>query len=167
MQALYQVSPLLANTDLEYESYLTGIGRQLFYLVAGSYITLYLGVLFLIIANTVLGLKFLMQQRSTRHRYETLFMLGASEDALCSSARTQIRVYFALVIGVAVISAVFGVWSMFNSVLTVQSSSNISTIVVTVGIAALVFLLIEFCYIGIIQSESDKEIRRMNSMNGG
>ncbi len=165
MQALYQVNASLANTGLEYESYLQGIGRQLFYLVAGSYITLYLGALFLIIANTVLGLKFLMQQRITRHRYETLFMLGASEEALCSSARTQIRVYFALVIGVAVISAVFGVWSMFISFIGVQSTDNMGTIVMIAGIAVIVFLLIEFCYIRLIQSESDKEIRRMNSVN--
>ena len=166
MQALYQVDALLSNTGLEYESYLAGVGRQLFSLVAGSYITLYLGVLFLIIANTVLGLKFLMQQRSTRHRYETLFMLGASEEALCSSARTQIRVYFALVVGVAVISAVFGLWSLFNSMLSSQGSGNMGTILMVAGVTTAVFLLIEFCYIRIIQSESDKEVRRMNSVNG-
>jgi putative ABC transport system permease protein len=166
MQALYQVSPLLANTDLEYESYLTGIGRQLFYLVAGSYITLYLGVLFLIIANTVLGLKFLMQQRSTRHRYETLFILGADEESLCSSARTQIRLYFGLIIGIALISSVFGVWSMLNSVLRVQSADNVGTVLVVAGIAVFLFLLIEFSYIRAIQAASDKEIHWLNSIKG-
>ncbi len=107
MQALYQMDGLLQGTGLDYESYLSGIGRQLFYIVAGSYLTLYLGILFLIIANTVLGFKFLMQQRSTRHRYETLLILGANQEALVASVKTQIRVYFFLIVGVAVFSSIF------------------------------------------------------------
>jgi putative ABC transport system permease protein len=167
MQALSHVNDLLANTDLERESYLTGIGRELFYVVGGSYLTLYLGVLFLIIANTVLGLKFLIQQRNTRHRYETLLILGADEEALYSSTRTQIRVYFTLVIGVAVISSIFGIGSMFRSILMAISANDMGELTIISGIAVLVFLLIEFCYIWLIQSESGREIRRLNHINKG
>ena len=48
------------RTGLSYESYLQNMGRQLFYMVAASYITLYLAVIFLLIANTVIGVQFLM-----------------------------------------------------------------------------------------------------------
>ena len=77
MQAIQKVDERLSSTGLEYESYLSGIGRNLFYTVASSYLSIYLGVLFLLISNTVIGLKYLMQQHACRQRYRTLLMLGA------------------------------------------------------------------------------------------
>ncbi len=161
MQAMYQVDELLNTSGLNYESYLASMGRQLFYIVAGSYTTLYLGVMFLIIANTVLGLKFLMQQRSTRHRYSTLSMLGASVKSLCSSARIQIWWYFGLVITVALISSIFGIWSMLEAFRVIPKTSNSSTIILLVGIALIIFIVFELCYIWMIQRKSDEEIKQL------
>ncbi|QUH18462.1 FtsX-like permease family protein [Alkaliphilus sp. B6464] len=161
MQAMYQVDELLNTSGLNYESYLASMGRQLFYIVAGSYTTLYLGVMFLIIANTVLGLKFLMQQRSTRHRYSTLSMLGASVKSLCSSARIQIWWYFGLVIAVALISSIFGIWSMLEAFRVIPKTSNSSTIIFLVGIALIIFIVFELCYIWMIQRKSDEEIKQL------
>lgn len=161
MQAMYQVDELLNTSGLKYESYLASMGRQLFYIVAGSYTTLYLGVMFLIIANTVLGLKFLMQQRSTRHRYSTLSMLGASVKSLCSSARIQIWWYFGLVIAVAMISSIFGIWSMLEAFRVIPKTSNSSTIILLVGIALIIFMVVELCYIWMIQRKSDEEIKKL------
>jgi putative ABC transport system permease protein len=165
MQALLNVNSLFATTGLSYESYLSGIGRQLFYVVAGSYLTIYLGVLFLIIANTVLGIKFLMQQRSTQHRYETLLILGANEDALYASAKTQIRIYFALVIGVAVFSSIFGIATVNTSLMSFRAAENMGKIMTIAGAAVLAFLLIELAYVGLIQSTSKREIHRLNSLD--
>ena len=161
MQAMYQVDELLNTSGLDYESYLASMGRQLFYIVAGSYTTLYLGVMFLIIANTVLGLKFLMQQRSTRHRYSTLSMLGASVKSLCSSARIQIWWYFGLVIAVALISSIFGIWSMLEAFRVIPKTSNSSTIILLVGIPLIIFIVFELCYIWVIQRKSDEEIKQL------
>ena len=83
MQAIQKVDERLSFTGLEYESYLSGIGRNLFYTVASSYLSIYLGVLFLLISNTVIGLKYLMQQHACRQRYRTLLMLGAGTKELC------------------------------------------------------------------------------------
>ena len=58
MQAIMQVNNLLQNTSVEYESYLQNMGRQLFYMIAGSYTTIYLAVIFFLIANTVIGVQF-------------------------------------------------------------------------------------------------------------
>ena len=165
MQAMYQVDELLNTSGLKYESYLASMGRQLFYIVAGSYTTLYLGVMFLIIANTVLGLKFLMQQRSTRHRYSTLSMLGASVKSLCSSARIQIWWYFSLVIAVALISSIFGIWSMLEAFRVIPKTSSSSTIILLVGIALIIFILFELCYIWMIQRKSDEEINKLKEVS--
>lgn len=164
MQAMYEVDDLLNTSGLKYESYLAGMGRQLFYIIAGSYTTLYLGVMFLIIANTVLGLKFLMQQRSTRHRYSTLFMLGASVKSLCSSAKTQIWWYFGLVIAVALISSIFGVWSMIEAFIVIPKEANSSSIILLAGIALIIFIAFELCYIWMIQRNSDEEIKKLKEI---
>ena len=161
MQAIYEVDALLNTSGLEYESYLSSMGRQLFYTVAGSYTTFYLGIMFLIIANTVLGLKFLMQQKSTRHRYSTVAMLGASVESLCSSARIQIWLYFGLVISVALISSIFGIWSLLE---TFPNSININHGTSTIVISLIVFVVVEFCYIWMIQRKSDEEIKKIKEI---
>ncbi|MBD8046274.1 FtsX-like permease family protein [Clostridium faecium] len=164
MQAMYQVDELLNTSGLKYESYLASMGRQIFYIVAGSYTTIYLGVMFLIIANTVLGLKFLMQQRSIRHRYSTLSMLGASIKSLCSSARIQIWWYFGLVIAVALISSIFGIWSMINTFIIMPKESNFISIILLAVIAIVIFVVFELCYIWMIQKNSDEEIKKLKEI---
>lgn len=166
MQAMYEVDKLISTSGLEYESYLSNMGRQLFYMVAGSYITFYLGIMFLIIANTVLGLKFLMQQRSTRHRYSTVFMLGASVESLCFSARIQIWWYFSLVILVALISSIFGISSMLSAFMVIPKTSGLKngTLTLVAAIAVIVFILFELCYIWMIQRKSDEEIKKLKEI---
>lgn len=67
--AISEVSDLLDHTNLEYRSYLKTMGRELFYTVAASYTSIYLAAIFLIIANTVMGVQFLMRQQKTGKRY--------------------------------------------------------------------------------------------------
>ncbi|QAT41584.1 ABC transporter permease [Clostridium sp. JN-9] len=161
MQAMHQVDGLLSTSGLDYESYLSSMGRQLFYTVAGSYTTFYLGIMFLIIANTVLGLKFLMQQKSTMHRYSTAAMLGASIESLCSSARTQIWLYFGLAVFAALISSIFGIWSMLDAF---PNSISINKRTGTVLISIIVFIVFELCYIWMIQRKSDEEINKLKEI---
>ena len=58
MQAITWMNERLSETGLNYESYLQNMGRQLFYIVAASYVTIYLAIIFLIVANTVIGVQF-------------------------------------------------------------------------------------------------------------
>lgn len=162
MQAMLEVNQVLHKTGVSFESYLTSMGRQLFFTVAATYTTFYLGVMFLLIANTVLGLNFLMQQRSTRSRYETLMMLGASVSSICQSARKQIWLYFILAISVALVSGVFGIWTLVSALLATEF--NVRNIVV-MGFVVLLFILIEVLYIRMIQRKSDTEIQKLNDID--
>lgn len=162
MQAMQQIEKLLSTTSVHYESYLASMGRQLFYMVAGSYTTFYLGVMFLIIANTVLGLKFLMQLRSTRRRYLTLSMLGASNKSMCSSARIQIWLYFGLVLFIALINSIFGVCSMLKAFLRIPNASTltIKAVTLTSAVVIIIFIVFEIGYILMLQRKSDAEINK-------
>lgn len=164
MQAMAEVEELLSTTGLEYESYLSSMGRRLFYAVAGSYTTLYLGIMFLIIANTVLGLKFLVQQRNTRHRYYTVFALGGSIKSLCKSARVQIWWYFGLAISLALISSIFGIMSILGTFGIGGQITQSSTMIWIVGIILVLITAFEFFYIWIIQKKSDEEIKKLKKI---
>jgi len=83
----------------------------------------------MVIANTVIGLKYLIQQRANKRRYLTLLMLGANVNDLRKSARAQIRFFFALVLGVAVFSSVFAIWSMFTSFLKLPAGTSFARVI--------------------------------------
>lgn len=155
----------LLKTDLEYESYINGMGRNLFYKVAGSYITIYLGVLFMVIANTVIGLKYLMQQRANQHRYITLLKLGANTNELCKSAKRQINTFFLLVLGLAVCSSIFAVWAMFTSFVKLPVGTTLMATAIMGSIAFVIMIIIELIYSNFVIHSSSQEIRELSMFN--
>ena len=66
LKAVMSVNDRLKTTDLHYESYLGTAGRHMFYQVALGYTTIYLAVIFLIIANTLIGVQFLISAGEDR-----------------------------------------------------------------------------------------------------
>lgn len=158
MQAISEVNEKLNTTEIHYESYLQNIGRELFYTVAASYTTIYLAVIFLIIANTVMGVQFLMHQQKTRKRYQSLTYIGANYEMLCKSARNQITWYFSLPIGVAAISSIFAVRSLFTGFTTTSMKEEISKLMeISIPIIILI-CVIELFYMNLVKKSSDKNI---------
>lgn len=163
LQAIIEMSGILDQKGLVYESYLGGIGRNLFYTVSASYLTIYLGILFLLIANTVVGIKYLMQQRANKHRYITLLMLGAGIGELCKSAQSQIRLFFLLVLGVSAVNSIFAVWSMFTGFMKLPPGTSPIKAVMLSAAAFLLFLLAELAYIRIVEHASRQELLRLEA----
>lgn len=161
MQAISKVNALLNTTQLNYESYLQNMGRELFYSVAASYTTIYLAVIFLIIANTVIGVQFLMQQQKTKRRYQTLISLGGFYKMLCKSARQQITWYFSLPVVVAAVGSIFGVRSLFTGITTSAMRSEISSLMIVSCAMILLLCVVEFCYMLSVKRISDKSIEAM------
>ncbi len=140
MSAIMEINERLDEAGLEYESYLQNMGRKLFYAVAAGYLTLYLTVIFLIIANTVMGVQFLMSQQKSGRRYKTLIRLGASYELLCRCAGKQLNWYFGLPIAVAVISSLFGIRSLLTGILGYLTTA---TAIELMGVSAtMIFLLV-------------------------
>lgn len=161
MQTISEVNALLDQTGLEYESYLQNLGRQIFYVVAGSYTTLYLAIIFLIIANTVLSVQFLMQQQRSGRRYRILSNLGATYEMLCHSARRQIRWYFALPVGVAVLSSFFGVKALLTGMLPSNLQEKMFTIFAIAVTVILVLCVVECIYLLAVMRVSDRHIHEL------
>ena len=146
----------LQDMDIEYESYLQNMGRQLFYMVAASYITIYLAIIFLVVANTIMGVQFLMNQQKTGRRYQTLVHLGATYQNLCASARKQISWFMGLPVFVAAVSSIFGVKALFAGLMSSRIQGTQGEMLVVS--ASMIFLLcvVEYIYMTVIKRSSDR-----------
>lgn len=155
MQAVYTVNEMLKDTGLTYESYLQSMGRQLFYNVASSYLTLYLAVILLVIANTVISVQFLMHQRKTGRRCGILSLLGAGYDMLCDSAETQVQWYFMVPLATAVVNSCFGLPSLITGIGTIGTGTGflLSGLVVIAGV-----FVIEWVYMRAVMHLNNRQL---------
>ncbi len=161
MQAIMRGNEYFAGRGLEYENYLQNMGRQLFYIVAASYLTIYLALVFLVIANTVISLQYLMQEKKNRRRYHTLICLGSTREALFLSARRQIRWYFGLPLGVAGVSGIFGVTSLFSGLLPSSLRGQRGVLFGVAAASILVLCVIECGYVKMVMRLSRQNIMQM------
>lgn len=169
MQAIGEVNEKLNTTEvgyvgdsgIRYESYLQNMGRELFYTVAASYTSIYLAVIFLIIANTVMGVQFLMHQQKTKKRYQSLVYLGASYKMLCKSARNQITWYFSLSIAVAAVSSIFAVRTLFAGMVTTAMQEYVGKLMIISASVIVLICMIELIYMNIVKKSSDKNILKL------
>ena len=146
----------LEDMGIEYESFLQNIGRQLFYMVAASYITIYLAIIFLVVANTIMGVQFLMNQQKTGRRYQTLVHLGATYKDICLSARKQINWFMGLPVFVAAISSIFGVKALFAGMLSSGTKGAEREMLLVSAAMILLLCVVEYIYVTIIKRSSDR-----------
>ena len=156
MNAIHKTNKKLDETGLVYESYLQNMGRQLFYMVAASYITIYLAVIFLIAANTLISVQFLMDQQRTQKRYKTLIRMGATYETLCHSARKQINWHFGIPTIVAVFSSVFGVRALFTGLLPSRTQGSVLEFMAVSCAMIIVLFVVESTYMSFVKRSSSK-----------
>lgn len=156
MSAISDMNKELRKTGLSYESYLQNMGRQLFYMVAASYITIYLAIIFLIIANTIIGVQFLISQQKAGKRYRTLIHLGAEYATICKSSGKQINWYFGIPTVVAAFSSLFGVRALFTGIISSRARSNLNEMMIVSAAMILALCVIECIYIAVVKRSSDR-----------
>lgn len=161
LSAISEMNQKLNKAGLTYESYLQNMGRQLFYMVAASYITMYLAVIFLIISNTIIGVQFLMSQQKSTRRYRTLIRLGATYTTLCNSARKQIHWYFGLPTVIAAFSSLFGVRSLLTGILSSRAKSSLTEMMIISVAIILALCVIEYIYITAVKRSSDRYLLKL------
>lgn len=156
MQSISGMNERLNEIGLDYESYLQNMGRQLFYIVAASYITIYLAIIFLIVANTVIGVQFLMNQQKTNRRYKILIKLGAVYETLCRSAKKQINWYFGIPVLAAAASSLFAVRALFTGLLSSRTRGTAGEMLVISAAMILLLCVIECIYMAAVKRSSSR-----------
>ena len=166
MKAIMDENEKLDGIDFESinadcESYLQNIGRNMFYTVAAGYITLYLAVVFLIIANTIIGVQFLMGQRKSGRRYRTLVKLGATYEMLCSSANRQVGWYFGIPVAVAAVSSIFGVRALLTGILSESMRGSVKQILIIAAVMIILLCVVEYIYMTAVKRSSNRYLMAM------
>ncbi len=151
LQAISSVNQKLDEAGLPYESFLQNMGRQLFYTVAASYLTIYLAAIFLIVANTVIGVQFLMGQQKAGRRYRTLVRLGADYGMLCRSAARQIRWYFGIPVVLAAAGSLFGERALLTGLLAFEMRESIPEMIRLSVPMLLLLFAVEYFYIMLVR----------------
>jgi putative ABC transport system permease protein len=164
LTAISDTNTLLNKAGINYESYLQNIGRKLFYIVAASYITIYLAIVFLIIANTAIGIQFLTQQQRTKRRYQTLIRIGASYQSICYSAKKQINWYFGIPVLMAAINSLFGIRALFTGLLSSYNGIDLKSMMGISFAMILLLCMIEYAYIMVVKKSSDKYLLSLMSL---
>ena len=99
-----------------------------------SYMTLYIGLVFLIAAAAVLALQQLSEASDNTERYALLRKLGAEEKMTDHALFTQIGLYFLLPLSLAVVHSVVGIRVVTNALhmegMDIRSSSLIAAFVI-------------------------------------
>ena len=108
------------------------------------------------VANTILGVQFLMGQKRTARRYKTLVKLGADHGDLYTSSKKQVNWFFGLPILVATVSTFSAVRALFQGILSSRTKLNISAMLPIVVIVISVFALVEYLYMYIVKRSSSR-----------
>lgn len=161
MRAIEEGNTYFKKTGLEFENYLQNMGRQLFYIVAASYLTIYLALVFLIIANTVISLQYLMQEKKSRRRYHTLIRLGSTHEMICASARRQITWYFGVPLSIAAISSLFGVYALFSGLLPSSLRDSVTLLLGIAAVSIIILCVIEWGYVKMVMRYSKRNLGQM------
>lgn len=159
MNAMLTINEDLDQAGFSYDSYLQTMGRIIFGKVASTYLTLYLGIILMIVANTIIGVQFLLGQRRAGGRYQTLIHLGANYDILKKSANKQINLFFGLPIGIALVNGYFGVKTILMTMSTI--SYSLDQKLKFIGGTLLVLFVIELFYMRAVKKASNKYLWTM------
>ena len=113
-------------------------------------------IVFLVVANTIVGVQFLMSQQKTGRRYQTLIRLGATYETLCQSAGKQITWFMGLPVLVAAVSSLFGVRALFTGILSSRTRGTVAEMMFVSAAMILLLCVIEYIYMRVVKHSSDR-----------
>ncbi|MEG2867568.1 MAG: FtsX-like permease family protein [Terrisporobacter sp.] len=103
------------------------------------YITLYLGVIFLISSAAVLALQQLSEASDSADRYNALRRIGAPEKMINKSIFTQTFIYFALPLVLAIVHSIVGIYQANEFISSFGSSSILIASIMTMGVIIVIY----------------------------
>lgn len=158
MAAIMEMNETIDPTGLYYESYIQNMGRQLFYLVAASYLTIYLAVIFLIVANTMIGVRFLMTQRKTMRRYKTLARLGADYETLLCSVKKQVNWYFGIPVVIGALNSMIASRALIPVLLSSGAEGSMKELMAVSVSMILLLCVVEWIYMWAVRRAAGRQL---------
>ena len=127
---------LIPDYDTKEEIYSNSIGLG----VLVTFISIYLGIIFLIASSAILALKELSESADNKSRFNTLRRIGASEEMINKALFKQIFVFFMLPLLLALIHSIFGIkFCNYVLLLSFGNQSLLKAIIMTTIFIILIY----------------------------
>lgn len=127
---------LIPYYDTKEEIYSNSIGLG----VLVTFISIYLGIIFLIASSAILALKELSESADNKSRFNTLRRIGASEEMINKALFKQIFVFFMLPLLLALIHSIFGIkFCNYVLLLSFGNQSLLKAIIMTTIFIILIY----------------------------
>lgn len=107
--------------------------------VLATFLSLYIGVVFLITSCAVLALQQLSESTDNKFRYKLLRKIGASSKSLSQALFRQIGIYFALPLLVAICHSVIGIKAIVPTIKILGEFNIFVPALITAGVLILVY----------------------------
>ncbi|NBK97803.1 MAG: ABC transporter permease [Erysipelotrichia bacterium] len=124
----------------------------------GTFVGIYLGIIFLISSAAILALKELSDSSDNKERYTILRKIGVDDAMINKALFMQIGIFFLMPITIAVIHSIFGIYFCMQLLETVGTSGLLPSIVMSALFIVLIyggyFLITYFCSRNIIREHS-------------
>lgn len=135
--ALKQICNSSSNMNLTTKKYIyeTTGGTKL----VVTYLTLYIGLVFLIAAAAVLALQQLSESSDNAERYGLLRKLGTEEKMVNHALFTQVALYFLLPLSLAIVHAMVGIHAVNDMIVALGKIDALSNIISTAAIFVVVY----------------------------
>ena len=111
---MYETDRVMVDDRFHAETALQSTMRQLVYVVSGSFLFIYLGIVFLLVCAMLLSLLQITEQRENQQRYRILAEIGASPKQIKDAVRSQICLYFGLPLLVALLNSAIGAMELLK-----------------------------------------------------
>lgn len=127
---------LIPDCDTKEEIYSNSIGLG----ALVTFISIYLGIIFLIASSAILALKELSESADNKSRFNTLRRIGASEEMINKALFKQIFVFFMLPLLLALIHSIFGIkFCNYVLLLSFGNQSLLKAIIMTTIFIILIY----------------------------
>lgn len=113
------------DTKIEISSSSIGLGAMV------TFISIYLGIIFLMASAAILALKELTESSDNKERYNILRRLGADEKMINRALFDQILIFFLLPLLLAIIHSIFGIKFCDYVLFMLGSESLLKSIIMT------------------------------------
>lgn len=103
------------------------------------YITIYLGVIFLLTSAAVLALQQLLEASDSIDRYKTLRKIGVTNKMINKAVFKQVLIHFSLPLGLALIDSAVGIYVVSQFIEAFGKSSIVVSSLATVGVIIVIY----------------------------
>ena len=105
-----------------------------------TFISIYLGIIFLIASSAILALKQLTESSDNRQRYFILRKIGCDENMISRALFRQIGIFFAMPLLLAIIHSIFGIQFVLSMMVGLASTEDLlPSVVVTVIVIGAIY----------------------------